>query len=46
MSLAYDTSKAAANHLTTISGQKHVEDVRREILRFIGEIDSKIDTAR
>jgi pimeloyl-ACP methyl ester carboxylesterase len=24
-----------------ISGQKHVEDVRREILRFIGEIDSK-----
>ena len=24
-----------------ISGQKHVEDVRREILQFIGEIDSK-----
>jgi pimeloyl-ACP methyl ester carboxylesterase len=24
-----------------ISGQKHVEDVRREILRFIGEIGSK-----
>jgi pimeloyl-ACP methyl ester carboxylesterase len=23
-----------------ISGQKHVEDVRREILQFIGEIDS------
>jgi pimeloyl-ACP methyl ester carboxylesterase len=25
----------------SISGQKHVEDVRREILQFIGEIDSK-----
>jgi hypothetical protein len=25
-----------------ISGQKHVEHVRREILRFIGEIDSKL----
>jgi pimeloyl-ACP methyl ester carboxylesterase len=24
-----------------ISGQKHVEDVRREILQFIGEIDTK-----